>query len=290
MLVRISSSPPRPMVANRQHGAGPGPGAGPSFDSGRGHQSGGGYSSGGSHGGKSTGGTSWMQGGYGYAAGNQYHVIVDLKYDLKGITTQPEPLYPVSIDMLMGTEQSLSTAASPAAATAVKMELSLECPFLSGNENASIFAGQLKTSNRDEVRVIFKSYPADRFHWLSREVQAYGAVARLACVVPRCWALLAPVGREWAGLLLEFAGHQIMGADWGTAPLSAEDRRLLYSALTEVHAAGVIHRDMAPRNVVRRPRGALCIIDFEMSSVGHQCPGKMCPELSTLQRALLSKG
>ncbi|KAJ7914131.1 hypothetical protein B0H13DRAFT_1535586, partial [Mycena leptocephala] len=50
-------------------------------------------------------------------------------------------------------------------------------------------------------------------------------------------------------------------------------RRLLYCALKEVHAAGVVHRDMAPRNVVRRARGALCIVDFERAWVGHECPG-----------------
>ncbi|KAJ7725501.1 hypothetical protein B0H14DRAFT_3002861 [Mycena olivaceomarginata] len=62
---------------------------------------------------------------------------------------------------------------------------------------------------------------------------------------------------------------------------------MLLNALQEIHSAGVLHRDMAPRNVVRRPLGALCIIDFEAWSVGHRCPGPLrCEELASLGKAL----
>jgi aminoglycoside phosphotransferase (APT) family kinase protein len=33
-------------------------------------------------------------------------------------------------------------------------------------------------------------------------------------------------------------------------------------------AAGVVHRDLCPENIVRRPSGALCVIDLESAAIG----------------------
>jgi thiamine kinase-like enzyme len=33
-------------------------------------------------------------------------------------------------------------------------------------------------------------------------------------------------------------------------------------------AAGVIHRDLCPENMVRQPSGALCVIDVESAGIG----------------------
>ncbi|KAJ7730622.1 hypothetical protein DFH07DRAFT_781580 [Mycena maculata] len=290
LLVPMQLSPPPP-PAPGHYGAGPGPGpsshhGSPSYS----HPPGGYWAGGAFYGSASGSGASSMGGGYGaYGGGGHYQggyqLAIDLRYDLEGITTQPHPLLSISVDMLVGADVPLSLSAARSS-TAVRMELELDPNFSSAGENARIFGGKLNTRDQQGVRVIFKTYPAARFDCLRREVEAYKALARLACIVPRCWALLAPSGMEWAGLLLEFAGTQLAGGDWDTAPLSAEDRRLLYYALKEVHAAGVVHRDMAPRNVVRRARGALCIVDFERAWVGHECPGEACPELSTLQSAL----
>ncbi|KAJ7192138.1 hypothetical protein GGX14DRAFT_380446, partial [Mycena pura] len=63
-------------------------------------------------------------------------------------------------------------------------------------------------------------------------------------------------------------------------------RLRLYNALSEVHAAGVLHGDVFPRNVVRRPRGALCLVDFGRATLDHLCPGRRCQELSDLREAL----
>ncbi|KAK7020958.1 hypothetical protein R3P38DRAFT_2534879, partial [Favolaschia claudopus] len=54
----------------------------------------------------------------------------------------------------------------------------------------------------------------------------------------------------------------------------------------EIHQAGIMHRDLAPRNIIRRARGSLCIIDFETASLNHKCPGETCSELSELHQAL----
>ncbi|KAK7012520.1 hypothetical protein R3P38DRAFT_2550136 [Favolaschia claudopus] len=63
-------------------------------------------------------------------------------------------------------------------------------------------------------------------------------------------------------------------------------RILLYSSMKQIHAAGVVHSDVAPRNVVRGPQGALSVIDFESASVGHQCSGDDCEELKYLHEEL----
>jgi tRNA A-37 threonylcarbamoyl transferase component Bud32 len=63
-------------------------------------------------------------------------------------------------------------------------------------------------------------------------------------------------------------------------------RPRLYSALKEIHAAGVLQGDIAPRNVVRRARGALCWIDFERSTLEHICPGDACEELADFRDQL----
>jgi hypothetical protein len=53
-----------------------------------------------------------------------------------------------------------------------------------------------------------------------------------------------------------------------------------------VHAAGVLHGDFAPRNVVHGKNGPV-IIDFGHSSTGHKCPGAAtCPELQEAYKEL----
>ena len=49
-------------------------------------------------------------------------------------------------------------------------------------------------------------------------------------------------------------------------------RLKLFAAVCELHAIGICHEDLAPRNIVRSSDGTLRIIDFARSTV-HQCPG-----------------
>ncbi|KAF7336607.1 Protein kinase [Mycena sanguinolenta] len=231
--------------------------------------------------GPGTGGRSGEKSGRQYTSGYGRGFSLSLHYDLPGITTAAQALVSIDVGTLVR-----GCAVPPLPDTeAPKMRLDLDPRFRSVGENAHVFLGQL-TSDEAQVRVILKTYPAERFGCLQAEIRAYAAIRGLACVVPRCWGLVAPPSMPWAGLLLEFAGEQLSRSEWHDAALSAKDRQLLYHALAEVHAAGVVHHDVAPRNVVRRPGGSLCFVDFERASVGHSCPGASCPELLNLRNEL----
>ncbi|KAJ6466677.1 hypothetical protein C8R47DRAFT_1153300 [Mycena vitilis] len=54
-----------------------------------------------------------------------------------------------------------------------------------------------------------------------------------------------------------------------------------------MHAAGVIHGDLAPRHIVRDSDGELRIIDFHTAERGHRCSGrKKCRELRSFWKML----
>ncbi|KAK6984476.1 hypothetical protein R3P38DRAFT_343699 [Favolaschia claudopus] len=242
----------------------------------------GGQSIGGSS--SSSRGSSWASGSFSHAHRGHTHCVqtVNLFYDLPGIETPPTALVPISRDTIVRRELA-STSPQHHSGT---MSLILEADYYYRGEMASVFRGQLSAEGQPPWHVIIKCYPADNFKCLIQELDAYTALAHLACVVPQCWGVVAPPGLQWAGIVLEYAGLQLPSHSGKFIGLTSNDKLLLYSALREIHAAAVAHGDAAPRNVVRRVRGPLCWIDFEKASLNHICPGATCPELSGLRREL----
>ncbi|KAK6978126.1 hypothetical protein R3P38DRAFT_2747069, partial [Favolaschia claudopus] len=68
--------------------------------------------------------------------------------------------------------------------------------------------------------------------------------------------------------------------------LSKEQRQELLTMAETMHRAGIVHNDLKPRNVVQDSSGEVKIIDFDMATKGHRCPGKECEELVEFARAL----
>ncbi|KAJ7631026.1 hypothetical protein FB45DRAFT_917239 [Roridomyces roridus] len=62
--------------------------------------------------------------------------------------------------------------------------------------------------------------------------------------------------------------------------LDDPDKDALFTLVKQVHAAGVAHRALQPRNVVQGPQG-LRLIDFAQSDLEHHCKGT-CYELRWL--------
>ncbi|KAJ7105377.1 hypothetical protein C8R44DRAFT_807108 [Mycena epipterygia] len=166
--------------------------------------------------------------------------------------------------------------------------LILEPTIFHSGHFATVHCGQFSLDNQPSSRIILKSYPTQYFPRLVQELDIYAALAPLAVIVPRLCNVLAPLNLAWAGLVLEDAGTELGNSSqsWDEVDLTHEDRRRLYGALTEIHSAGVIHGDLTPRNVVRRSRGALCLVDFGQSTLHHICSGARCPELFALHKAL----
>ena len=64
-------------------------------------------------------------------------------------------------------------------------------------------------------------------------------------------------------------------------------RKDIYLALAQIHARGLLHGDVMPRNVVRRPHGGgMCFVDFGLAEVGHRCDPQSCYELVELRSSL----
>ncbi|KAK6975025.1 hypothetical protein R3P38DRAFT_3128663 [Favolaschia claudopus] len=136
---------------------------------------------------------------------------VDLYFDLPGIHSPPTSLIPISRDTLVRRD---SFSAAPgfmvtANSDSITMSLRLEPYFYYAGELASVFRGQLGADGQPSSHVIVKCYPANNWEHLLQELDAYTTLSHLACVVPTCWGMLAPVTMEWAGLVLEYAGAQL---------------------------------------------------------------------------------
>ncbi|KAJ7803581.1 hypothetical protein B0H14DRAFT_2887420, partial [Mycena olivaceomarginata] len=274
--------PPQPSQGGG-HSSGSGGGTGPpsSFGGGPRGSYGSGRGAGGSSKGKSSesGGRSGGSGPNQYSSQNQYQLI-DLKYDVEGFDTPARPLLCYSVDSRIG-----GTPCARSLDTDERIVLELDARGARTGSHASTFRGTVHRRDHSDIHIFLKTYPRNLLDSLDRELTAYNALRKLPCV-PRVLALIVEPHGDYAGLLLEDAGTQVGNGNWDDVQLSAEDRIVLYSALKQIHAAGVVHWDMAPRNVVRGPQGALSIIDFESAIVGHDCTGDDCKELGDLSEDL----
>ncbi|KAJ6474751.1 hypothetical protein C8R45DRAFT_1010519 [Mycena sanguinolenta] len=254
-----------------------------------------------------------------YARGCAQQQVL-LHFDLPGAHTMPLLLISISREYLANRYRSLSPSSSLASSSAASSVVStppsspelksehtlpnseeaptprtttpshliLEPTLFHSGHFATVSCGQFSLDNQPSSRIILKSYPTQYFSRLLLELDVYAALAPLAVIVPRLYTVLAPLDLAWAGLVLENAGTELGNSSqgWDEVDLTHEDRRRLYGALTELHSVGVVHGDLTPRNVVRRSRGALCLVDFGQSTLHHVCSGARCPELFALHKAL----
>ncbi|KAJ7226650.1 hypothetical protein B0H12DRAFT_241655 [Mycena haematopus] len=228
------------------------------------------------------GGHSSSSGSNQYSSQNQYpqYQLIGLKYDIEGFDTPARPLLCYSADSRISGTRSLDTDER------IVLKLDPRGARTRSLSHVSTFRGTVhRRDGHGDIHVFLKTYPRNLHDSLDRQLAAYNALAKLPCVARLLARIVEPHG-DYAGLLLEDAGTQVGNGSWDAAQLSAEDRIALYSALEHIHAAGVVHRDMAPRNVVRGPQGALYIIDFESAVVGHECIGDDCEELGDLYKDL----
>ncbi|KAJ3923473.1 hypothetical protein F5877DRAFT_74335 [Lentinula edodes] len=84
-------------------------------------------------------------------------------------------------------------------------------------------------------------------------------------------------------LVLEYMGKR--HSNFST--LTDDSKHKLYDQVCNLHALGVQHNDLAPRNVLVNKEGDLTIIDFHQSELGHRCKGsRRCSELKDFAEQL----
>ncbi|KAJ7915565.1 hypothetical protein B0H13DRAFT_401822 [Mycena leptocephala] len=158
--------------------------------------------------------------------------------------------------------------------------------FSSGLE-AEVTYGQMYNPNspNDQLPVVIKIYEMESMEPLTSELQAYRQLESLqGTELPKLWAIIAPFPREWIGIVFENVGPSLVLEKWDG--LKPDEKIRLHGSLRDIHRLGVEHGDIALRNIVRRPTGALTFIDFGHSKL-HHCPGEdSCEELLCLRRYL----
>ncbi|KAJ7738069.1 hypothetical protein DFH07DRAFT_86406 [Mycena maculata] len=158
-----------------------------------------------------------------------------------------------------------------------------------GNE-AQMYEADFGPDEGPQLHVLVKTYHDKNMHLLRHEFNVYTAVAHLS-IVPKLHAVIKSRSRpHWGGLIMEHAGTSLAAVyeegDFECIELTPQERLEIYDAFRQLHVAGVVHGDVAPRNILRRPNGAFCLVDFDKSSLNHPCEGLTCPELAQLQRDL----
>ncbi|KAJ7127076.1 hypothetical protein C8R44DRAFT_113490 [Mycena epipterygia] len=152
---------------------------------------------------------------------------------------------------------------------------------------AEVAHGTLYGEDDTEIPVVFKSYGAAEISNLAAEAAAYSRLEPLqGREVAAQIGILAPWHWGWGGLLMENIGVPLGdGGRWDVVEPAA--KRATYTALRKIHEHGILHGDVAPRNVVRRTGGGIVVVDFG-SATEHCCPGEeTCRELVESRRKLL---
>ncbi|KAJ7780312.1 hypothetical protein DFH07DRAFT_794577 [Mycena maculata] len=84
-------------------------------------------------------------------------------------------------------------------------------------------------------------------------------------------------------LVLDYGGTAVKSFN----TLTRKQAQILFDKAVAMHAVGVVHNDLEPRNIVQDLEGELRIIDFHVADMGHRCAGKeKCEELLAFSRAL----
>ncbi|KAJ7301074.1 hypothetical protein DFH08DRAFT_979078 [Mycena albidolilacea] len=156
-----------------------------------------------------------------------------------------------------------------------------------GGNKASLYEATFDLAGGPLFNMFMKTYPVEDFDLLLHEFDVYIAVAHLV-IVPKLHAVIKCRFEPWGALIMEHAGttlsiYDVPGED---LELTRQEKLDLYDALCQLNAAGVIHGDVAARNILRRLSGAFCLADFVRSSLNHIHPGPACEELAQLQRDL----
>ncbi|KAJ7223157.1 hypothetical protein GGX14DRAFT_327610, partial [Mycena pura] len=111
---------------------------------------------------------------------------------------------------------------------------------------------------------------------LSQEALAYETLTSLqGSVLPQMVGFFA--GDGWMILVTEDCGRSL--TDSSLVSLSLQQREMLWRHVCSIHASGVAHHDLGPRNLVVSSSGDVRIIDFAYSELGHQCVEATCEEL-----------
>jgi serine/threonine protein kinase len=134
-------------------------------------------------------------------------------------------------------------------------------------------ARDTRTGDDVVVKVLAPSgVPVQRF---DAEVRALGRLARVGGVVEVRAVGRSADGRPW---LVEELVHgptladRLRAAPWPRVEVQRLVREVA-TALSAAHAAGVVHGDVAPANVLCRPDGALVLCDFGVALLGGTSDG-----------------
>ncbi|KAL5483003.1 GSE1_5 [Sanghuangporus weigelae] len=100
---------------------------------------------------------------------------------------------------------------------------------------------------------------------------------RIDRAVPSCYGMYG--AEDCFVLVMDYGGDALDEKDWDS--LTDRDRVELFEAIAALHAIGILHSDISPQNVLRRPDGSLCIIDFSESEF-HKCCGTRVRLLSSI--------
>jgi len=75
---------------------------------------------------------------------------------------------------------------------------------------------------------------------------------------------------------LRFKGHCVFSGLWLYLPSAdnASNRPSIHSAVDALHTAGIIHGDIALRNVVIQPAGTAILIDFDQAHISNDPKGQ----------------